>query len=90
MSADTFCPVCGRRDSWGCGHTGSQRSAARRHNATKRHRSGACEHYDHADCDPADCRLAGNVDRDGNRIHPPGYVPMLSHRAKATRHERMA
>lgn len=49
MSADPWgaygrelCDVCGRRNSWGCGHSGSQRSAARRHKATRKHRIGAC------------------------------------------------
>ena len=25
---ETYCDVCGRRDSWGCGHSTAQRSAA--------------------------------------------------------------
>lgn len=41
--AETYCDVCGRRDSWGCGHSGSARWAARRHKATRKHRIGACE-----------------------------------------------
>ena len=28
---ETYCDVCNRRDSWGCGHTLSQRRDARRH-----------------------------------------------------------
>lgn len=39
------CDVCGRRNTWGCGHTGRQRWAARRHNATAAHREERCWHY---------------------------------------------
>lgn len=84
-TVDSFCPVCGRRDSWGCGHSAAQRRAARRHNATRLHRSGACWHFDHADCDPSECRLAGNVGADGVPIHGAGFVPLVSHGVQADR-----
>lgn len=42
---ETYCDVCGRRDSYGCGHDSRQRAAARRHNATKTHLAEMCHHY---------------------------------------------
>lgn len=44
MSEET-CDVCGRRRSWGCGHSASQRRAARRHDATRIHQEERCWHY---------------------------------------------
>ena len=38
-----LCDVCGRRNSWGCGHSGKQRWYARRHQATAKHQRGKCE-----------------------------------------------
>ena len=69
---ETYCDVCGRRDSWGCGHTGSQRRDARRHNATRAHIEGRCWHYDHRACG-AECQPA----RD--RQPRSGWVPLVSH-----------
>lgn len=48
MSAETpetYCPACGRRDSWGCGHSSAQRRAASIHNARAIHRDERCHHY---------------------------------------------
>ena len=42
---ETYCPVCGHRDSWGCGHDGRQRANARRHNASRAHLEERCGHY---------------------------------------------
>ena len=67
----TYCDVCGRRDSWGCGHSASQRRNARRHNATAKHKSGRCEHYNHAECDNT-CKLAGYNGYSG-------YAPLVKH-----------
>jgi hypothetical protein len=39
---DGRCDVCGRCNAWGCGHSGAQRWAARRHAATAVHRDGRC------------------------------------------------
>lgn len=42
---ETYCPVCGRRDTWGCGHSAEQRRAARIHNARPIHLDERCHHY---------------------------------------------
>ena len=46
------CDVCGRVYTWGCGHSGSQESAYRKHYATKKHARRECECYGHDHCDP--------------------------------------
>ncbi len=68
---EATCDVCGRRNSWGCGHTSAQRAAARAHDTTAAHRLGWCDHYDHKGCGPA-CPKAGNP-------WPDGYAPFVSH-----------
>lgn len=67
-----YCDVCGRRNSWGCGHTGAQRYAARRHNNSKAHREGRCWHFDHSRCGDS-CQKA----RDEQPTS--GWVPMVHH-----------
>lgn len=47
-TVETYCDVCGHRDSWGCGHTGTQRSAARRHRQTVKHYRGKCDCFEYA------------------------------------------
>ncbi len=76
VTPERYCDACNRRLSWGCGHTEEQRRAARKHALTKAHRTGACWHYDHDECDPATCKLAGS--------HVPGYAPFVKH-ADATK-----
>ncbi len=68
---ETTCDACGRRRSWGCGHSKSQERDARRHAQTKAHRTGACWHFDHDACDPKTCKLAGK--------HTPGYAAFVKH-----------
>ena len=72
MTTEACCDACGRRNSWGCGHTSEQRRDARRHKATKLHREGACACFDHSECDPTTCKLA-------KQPWPPGYVPFVKH-----------
>lgn len=67
------CGVCGRRRSWGCGHTRSQERDHARHNRTKKHRRGACVCFGHTDCNPKRCSLAG--------LYRPGYIPKYQHAA---------
>lgn len=38
-----LCDVCGRRYSWGCGHTPSDEAKARRHNLSTDHLLGDCD-----------------------------------------------
>jgi len=66
-----YCDACGRARSWGCGHSGSQESRARRHRATRKHQARECACYGHDHCDPLTCKLAQK------RI--PGYVPFHQH-----------
>lgn len=82
-TGETYCDVCGRRDSWGCGHTSEQRREARAHNESEEHRTGACWHYDHAECDPDTCQYAGNRTPEGEHLHGPGYAPMVKHATRA-------
>jgi hypothetical protein len=65
------CDVCGRRYSWGCGHSGSQERDARRHYATAKHAARECRCYGHDHCSPAACDLAG--------LRIPGYLPFYQH-----------
>jgi hypothetical protein len=66
-----YCDVCERRYSWGCGHSGSQESAARKHNQTRAHAERRCMCYGHDHCDPKMCKLAGK--------QTPGYLPFHQH-----------
>lgn len=68
--SENICDCCGRRNSWGCGHTGRQRWMARRHQQTKAHQTGQCWHYSHADCGP-ECPLQGTI--------VIGYAPLVRH-----------
>ena len=65
------CDVCGRVNTWGCGHSGSQESAARKHRTSRTHKERRCECYGHDHCDPRKCKLAG--------IHISGYAPFHQH-----------
>lgn len=71
MENEPSCGVCGRRQSWGCGHTRSQERDVLRHRRTKKHRRGACECFGHNDCNPKRCSLAG--------VRTPGYIPKYQH-----------
>lgn len=75
---EATCDACGRRLSFGCGHTGAQRAAARAHALTPAHRLGWCDHYDHQECGPT-CPKAGNP-------WPSGYAPFVSHADAAARY----
>jgi hypothetical protein len=44
---------------------------AREHMASPEHTSGSCWHFDHDDCDPAECSRAG--------IRVPGYAAFVKH-----------
>jgi len=66
-----LCDVCQRSYTWGCGHSRSQESRARRHYATAKHANRECRCYGHDHCDPNKCGLAGK------RV--PGYVPFHQH-----------
>jgi|ERR1035437_769638 hypothetical protein len=68
---ESYCDACGRRDSWGCGHSGSQRRDARRHKLTRVHLTGRCWHYNHDDCTVATCRTPG--------LRTPGYASWTRH-----------
>lgn len=68
---ETYCEVCGRRRSWGCGHTEEQEAAAREHAKTEEHLSGACLHFDHSECNPALCKNHG--------VETPGYAAFVKH-----------
>jgi len=70
-SGKGYCDVCHREYRWGCGHSGSQESAARRHIGTQRHKDRQCECFGHDYCDPRRCKLAG--------IQQPGYAPFHQH-----------
>jgi hypothetical protein len=65
------CDACGRAYIWGCGHSGSQESRARRHNATRKHQARECECFGHDYCDPTSCALA--------HIRIAGYTPFEQH-----------
>lgn len=77
LDPDT-CEACGRRLSWGCGHSHEQEVEAIAERATVEHQSGACWHYSHADCDPAHCERAGK------RVK--GYAAFVTHREQAIRY----
>jgi hypothetical protein len=70
----TYCDACGRRYTWGCGHSGSQERDARRHFATKKHAERRCKCFGHDHCDPKTCKLAGT--------RTPGYMPFHQHTEK--------
>ncbi len=74
---ERYCEVCGRSNTYGCGHTGSQRAKARRHNASRAHREGRCWHYDHSRCGP-ECQKAIN------KQPRAGWVPLIHHRDAAS------
>ena len=65
------CDVCFRVYRFGCGHSGSQEYAARKHRATKKHAKRQCECFGHDNCHPSMCKLAG--------IKTPGYLPYYQH-----------
>lgn len=65
------CDVCQRSYLWGCGHTGSQEYAARKHYATQKHKNRKCKCYGHNHCAPEKCKLAG--------IKIAGYLPFYQH-----------
>ena len=65
------CDVCGRSWTWGCGHSGSQEYAARKHRGTKKHERRECKCFGHDHCDPQKCKLAG--------IKIRGYFPYYQH-----------
>lgn len=74
------CEACGRRLTWGCGHSLEAEHAAVEHRLTAEHQSGACWHYDHADCSPDHCAERAK----SATWHPPsGYAPLMSHRVQA-------
>jgi len=70
-SGKGHCDVCGREYTWGCGHSGSQEYAARKHNGTRAHANRKCKCFGHDHCDPKTCKLAG--------VRIPGYVPFYQH-----------
>lgn len=70
-SGPKHCDVCSRVYTWGCGHSGSQEFAARKHNATRKHAERRCRCFGHDHCDPKTCKLAG--------IQISGYVPFYQH-----------
>ena len=63
--------VWGRSYTWGCGHSGSQESAHRKHFATRTHAERKCACFGHDYCDPKKCKLAGR--------HISGYIPSYQH-----------
>jgi hypothetical protein len=65
------CDACGRRYTWGCGHSRSAERDARRHNATKKHARRECMCFGHDHCDPKTCSNAGK--------HIVGYAPFYQH-----------
>lgn len=44
-----FCPACGRSETWGCGHSSSQRRAGAKHMTTKKHIERTCECFKYQD-----------------------------------------
>jgi hypothetical protein len=74
----THCEACGRRRSWGCGHSHADEVAALLERETVEHRSGACWHYSHDDCHPDHCERAGQT--------VPGYAAFVSHRQQAMKY----
>lgn len=73
-SGKGYCDVCGRAYTWGCGHSGSQEAASRKHDASAKHKRRECKCYGHDYCDPKKCKLAG--------ITIPGYLPFHQHTPK--------
>ena len=70
------CDVCGRAYTWGCGHSGSQEYASRKHRATRRHKERRCACFGHDHCDPKSCKLA--------QTQTPGYAPFYQHTEERT------
>jgi hypothetical protein len=73
-SGKEYCDVCGRKYTWGCGHSSSQEAKSRAHDLTEKHIRKECKCYGHDYCDPKKCKLAG--------VMVLGYVPFKQHTPK--------